>query len=202
MHTSRYPIFPFFSYPKCPTPILGKTFSQNSKPLLLSQTHLLICSLATAPQPQLLFPTPLLSPINAIVWDTDNPSVTSHHVAVHIRLKKAPNPPINHSTQSPKNIKGKSLSPLNSYVRASCAQATSYNTLYSTHQSQMAPINCSGPETYQCSFIPLHPIAPKSLYSFPLIPSSTAHFTVLHQGCLLYHSFATKLSRPLCLYLY
>ena len=51
----------FLLLPKCPTPILGETFSQNSKPLLLSQTHLLICSLATAPQPQLLFPHPIAS---------------------------------------------------------------------------------------------------------------------------------------------
>ena len=84
----------FLILPKCPTPILGEIFSQNSKPLLLSQTHLLICSLATAPQPQLLFTHPIASSsINHIVWDTDNPSVTSHHAPVHIHPKKASKSP-------------------------------------------------------------------------------------------------------------
>jgi len=84
----------FLLLPKCPTPILGETFSQNSKPLLLSQTHLLICSLATAPQSQLLFPHPIASSsINPIVWDTDNPSVTSQHAPVHILPKKASKSP-------------------------------------------------------------------------------------------------------------
>ena len=44
LHTSRYPHFPIlFSYSQnAPLLFLGETFSQNSKPLLLSQAHPLI----------------------------------------------------------------------------------------------------------------------------------------------------------------
>ena len=34
--------YSFLIFPKCPTPILGETFSHNSKPLLLAQAHPLI----------------------------------------------------------------------------------------------------------------------------------------------------------------
>ena len=44
LHTLRYPFFPFFSHTlqNAPLLFLGETFSQNSKPLLLSQAHPLI----------------------------------------------------------------------------------------------------------------------------------------------------------------
>ena len=122
-----------------------------------------------------------------------------------ISISKTPlNFPVNHNTQSPKNInKGLCLSSLNSYVRASCTQLTLPITPHPTCQKVKWLLSPGpGPETYQCSCYPHTPNNFKSLYSslshclfyYPLHCSR-------HQRCLLYYPFIPRLSRPLCFYL-
>ena len=98
LHTSRYPIFPFFSHtPKMPhsyswRDLLSKFKASITVPGPSSDLAWLLLL-----NPTFSSPTPLpSSSINPIVWDTDNSSVASHHAPIHIHLKdhsKFPNQP-------------------------------------------------------------------------------------------------------------
>ena len=144
LHTSGYPIFPFFSH----TAQVPHSYSWERTSLKIQSLYhypkpSLHSSLATAPQPHLLFPPALSSSsIYTTVWDTDNSAVASHHAPIHIHLKdpsKLPNQPRHPISQ--KHQQGLKPIVTNSYTRASCAQLTLPVTPLSyPSKSQMAPI--------------------------------------------------------------
>ena len=91
-------------------------------------------------------PAPLpSSSLNLIVWDTDNPSVASHHAPIHICLKdpsKSPNQPQYPISQ--KHQQG--LKPIvTKLLRQGLLRPTysPYNTPSYLSKSQMAPITWS-----------------------------------------------------------
>ena len=147
LHTSTYPISPFFAH----TPQMPQSYSWRDH---LSKFKALI----TIPSPSsdlawllLLNPTssspaPLpSSSINPIVWDTDNPSVTSHHAPIHICLKNPPKFP--NQPQYPISRKHQQgLKPIITkllYQGLLPPSHSPYNTPSYPTKSQMAPITWS-----------------------------------------------------------
>ena len=87
----------FLLLPKSPTPILGRDLLSKFKVFIIIPSPTLDLAWLLLLKFTSYSPTSLLASfINPIVWDTDNPSVTSHHAPIHIRLKdpsKFPNQP-------------------------------------------------------------------------------------------------------------
>ena len=144
LHTSRYPIFPFFSHtPQMPHSYSWERPSLKIQSICYYSKPTLWSSLSTAPQPHLLAPTLLpSSSINPIVWDINNPSVASHHAPIHICLKdpsKFPNQPQYPISQ--KHQQG--LKPIVTKLLCQgllCPTYSPYNTPSYLSKSQMAPI--------------------------------------------------------------
>ena len=171
----------FLILPKYPTPILGRDLLSKFKasitnPSPLSDLAWLLLLNPTSSSPATL-PS---SSVNPIVWDTDNPSVASHHVPIHICLKdpsKSPNQPQYPISQ--KHQQG--LKPIvTKFLRHSLLRPTHspYNTsillVKNPNGSLLSP--GPGPETYQCGCYPHITSSSKSLhssFSFPLsLPTS------------------------------
>ena len=150
-------------------------------------------------------PTPLpSSSINPIVWDTDNPSVASHHAPIHICLKdssKFPNQP-----QYP--ISQKHQQGLKPIVTKLLHQGLLCPTLF-PYNTPILPVKKPNGSYHLvqdlrliiAAVIPIHPGVPKpytslshSLFHYPLHCSRPQRY-------LLYYSFTPRLSRRLCLYL-
>ena len=182
MHNSGYPISPFFSHtPQMPhsyswRDLLSKFKASVTIPSPPSDLAYLLLLNPTSSSPA---PVPSSSK-NPTVWDTDNPSVASHHVPIHICLKdpsKSPNQPQYPISQ--KHQQG--LKPIvTKFLRHSLLRPTHspYNTsillVKNPNGSLLSP--GPGPETYQCGCYPHITSSSKSLhssFSFPLsLPTS------------------------------
>ena len=174
---------PFLILPKCPTPILGRDLLSKFKasitiPSPPSDLAWLLLLNPTSSSPA---PLPSLS-INPIVWDTDNPSVASHHAPIHICLKdpsKSPNQP-----QYP--ISQKHQQGLKPIVTKLLCQGLLCPT-HSPYNTPILPVkNPNGSyhlvqdlRLINVAVIPIYPVVPNPYTLLSLIPSSTTHFTVL-----------------------
>ena len=144
------------------------------------------------------------SSINPIVWDTNNPSVASHHAPIHIHFKdpsKFPNQP-----QYP--ISQKHQQGLKPIITKLLCQGllhptySPYNTPTYLSKSQMAPIAWSRTWDLSMQLLPHTPNSSKSLFSSLSHP--LFHYPLRCSGRqrrLLYYPFIPRLSRPLCRYL-
>ena len=87
----------FLILPKCPTPILGRDLLSKFEASVTIPSPRSDLAWLPLLNPTFYSPAPLpSSSLNLIVWDTDNPSVASHHAPIHICLKdvsKSPNQP-------------------------------------------------------------------------------------------------------------
>ena len=87
----------FLILPKCPTPILGRDLLSKFEASVTIPSPRSDLAWLPLLNPTFYSPAPLpSSSLNLIVWDTDNPSVSSHHALIHICLKdlsKFPNQP-------------------------------------------------------------------------------------------------------------
>lgn len=80
LHTSRYPIFPFFLHSKCPTPYSWKDLLvTNSKPLLLSKPG--YCSLTTCAPPLTFVYNRLLSVSRQNSINSSHPPTRNYTIA-------------------------------------------------------------------------------------------------------------------------
>ena len=138
LHTSKYPILSFFPHtPKMPhsNPWKGSTLQIQGS---LFQIFLPDLAWLLLLKPTISSPPPLPSfSINPTDWDTDNPSIASHHTPVYIRLKdptKFPNQPQYPISQ----IHQQGLSP-SSLSCCLCPTHSPYNMPILLLKSQMAP---------------------------------------------------------------
>ena len=141
------------------------------------------------------------SSINPIVWDTDNLSVTSHH-AQFISASKIPlNSP--NDPQYPIRKHQQGLKPIITKLLHQGLLCPSYSPCNSPILPIKKPkrllLPGPRPESYQCGCHPHIPRSSKSLYSSRSLFHHPLHCST-PQGCLLYHPFTPRLSRPLCLY--
>ena len=78
----------FLILPKCPTPILGRDLLSKFEASVTIPSPRSDLAWLPLLNPTFYSPAPLpSSSLNLIVWDTDNPSVASHHAPIHICLK-------------------------------------------------------------------------------------------------------------------
>ena len=173
----------FLILPKCPTLILGRDFLSKFKasvtiPSSPSDLAWLLLLIPTSSSPA---PLPSLS-INPIVWDTDNPSVASHHAPIHIHLKD----PSKFPSQPQYSISQKHQQGWKPIVSKLLHQGLLCPT-HSPYNTPVLPVKKPNDSYHLVQdlwlinvvVIPIHPVVPNPYTLFSLIPSSTTHFTVL-----------------------
>ena len=127
--------------PKCPTPILGRDLLSKFKAFLTIPNLSPRPGLATASQTYYFLTSPLPSfSINPIDWDTDNPSIASHHTPIYIHLKDSTKLP-NQSQYPISQIHQQGLSPSSLSCCVSLLRPTHspYNMPILLLKRQMAP---------------------------------------------------------------
>ena len=173
----------FLILPKCPTPILGRDLLSKFEASVTIPSPRSDLAWLPLLNPTFYSPAPLpSSSLNLIVWDTDNPSVASHHAPIHICLKdvsKSPNQP-----QYP--ISQKHQQGLKPIVTKLLRQGLLCPT-HSPYNTPILPVkNPNGSyrlvqvlRLINAAVIPMHTVVSNPYTLLSLIPSSTTHFTVL-----------------------
>ena len=173
----------FLILPKCSTLIFGRDLLSKFKASITTLSPpsdlawlLLLNTTSSTPAP---LPS---SFINPIVWDTDNPSVSSHHAPIHICLKDLSKFP----SQPPYSISQKYEQGLKAIITKLLCQGLSCPT-HSPYNTPILPVKKPNGSYHlvqdliliNAAVIPIHPVVPNPYTLLSLIPSSTTHFTVL-----------------------